>query len=109
MSGCKINRGNYFEDFNLFEKITHPLPRTINDGDISLYIALTGSRFALNSSVELAKSMGYKQQPVDDILLFHLVFGKSVIDISLNAVANLGYAEVTFPKPVFVLGKSSIT
>jgi len=102
VSDSKINSGNYFEDFNLFEKIIHPLPRTISDGDISLYIAFTGSRFALNSSVELAKSMGYKRQPVDDVLLFHLVFGKSVIDISLNAVANLGYAEVTFPKPVFV-------
>ena len=39
---------------------------------------------------------------LDDLLMFHLTFGKSVQDISLNAIANLGYAEVSFPNPVFV-------
>lgn len=102
MPDSKINRGNYFEDFQLHEKIVHPLPRTISEGDVSFYIALTGSRFALHSSVELAHKMGYTDRPIDDILLFHLVFAKSVTDISLNALANLGYAEVSFPIPVFV-------
>ena len=102
MSNSKINRGNFFEDFKLDQKTIHPLPRTISDGDVSFYIALTGSRFALHSSAELAKQMGYKDRPLDDILMFHLVFGKSVIDVSLNAIANLGYAEVSFPAPVFV-------
>ncbi|MBL7003326.1 MAG: MaoC family dehydratase [Gammaproteobacteria bacterium] len=98
----KINQGRFFEDFVLDEVIIHPLPRTISDGDVSLYIALTGSRFALHSSVEMAKELGYKDRPLDDILMFHLVFAKSVVDISLNAVANLGYAEVSFPRQVFV-------
>lgn len=98
----KINRGNFFEDFSIGQKIVHPLPRTISEGDVSFYIALTGSRFALHSSDELAKTMGYKQRPLDDLLMFHLTFGKSVQDISLNAIANLGYAEVSFPYPVFV-------
>lgn len=102
MPDSKINRGNYFEDFHMHEKIIHPLPRTISEGDVSFYIALTGSRFALHSSVELARKMGYSTRPIDDILLFHLVFAKSVTDISLNALANLGYAEVSFPIPVFV-------
>ena len=70
----------------------HPLPRTITDGDVSFYIALTGSRFALHSSDLLAQQMGYKKRPLDDILVFHIVFGKSVTDVSLNAIANLGYA-----------------
>ena len=39
--------------------------------------------------------------PLDDLLVFHTVFGKSVPDISLNAVANLGYAEGRFLKPVY--------
>ena len=98
----KINKGRFFEDFRLGESIVHPLPRTISEGDVSLYIALTGSRFALHSSSELAKSMGYQDRPIDDVLLFHLAFAKSVIDVSLNAVANLGYAEVYFPWPVYV-------
>lgn len=98
----KISQGRFFEDFTLGEKIIHPLPRTVTDGDVSLYIALTGSRFALHSSDELAKEMGYESRPLDDVLVFHLVFGKSVTDVSLNAIANLGYAEVSFPAPVFV-------
>ncbi|WP_428024324.1 MaoC family dehydratase [Arcobacter sp.] len=98
----KINFGNFFEDFKIGQKIVHPLPRTISDGDVSFYIALTGSRFALHSSDLLAQKMGYKKKPLDDLLMFHLTFGKSVQDISLNAIANLGYAEVSFPNPVFV-------
>ncbi|RXI43722.1 hypothetical protein CRU99_06710 [Malaciobacter mytili] len=97
----KINLGNFFEDFTIGQKIVHPLPRTITDGDVSFYIALTGSRFALHSSDILAQEMGYKKKPLDDLLMFHLTFGKSVQDISLNAIANLGYAEVSFPNPVF--------
>jgi len=98
----KINEGNYFEDFTLNQNIIHPLARTISDGDVSFYIALTGSRFALNSSDELAKDFGYERKPIDDLLMFHMTFGKSVQDISLNAIANLGYAEVSFANPVFV-------
>ena len=98
----KINYGNFFEDFKIGQKIKHPLPRTITDGDVSFYIALSGSRFALHSSDLLAKKMGYDKKPLDDLLMFHLTFGKSVQDISLNAIANLGYAEVSFPNPVFV-------
>lgn len=98
----KINTGNYFEDFKIGQKIIHPLPRTITDGDVSLYIAFTGSRFALHSSDVLAQEFGYEKKPLDDLLMFHLTFGKSVQDISLNAIANLGYAEVSFPNPVFV-------
>ena len=98
----KINTGNFFEDFTIGQKISHPLPRTISDGDVSLYIAFTGSRFALHSSDILAQEFGYEKKPLDDLLMFHLTFGKSVQDISLNAIANLGYAEVSFPNPVYV-------
>ncbi|MGA7324333.1 MAG: MaoC family dehydratase, partial [Rhodomicrobium sp.] len=70
-------------------------------GDVSLYTALYGPRFAVQSSDEFAKAIGYPKSPVDDLLVFHIVFGKTVPDISLNAVANLGYAECAFLKPVY--------
>lgn len=98
----KINEGNFFEDFFIGQEIIHPLPRTISDGDVAFYIALTGSRFALHSSDTVAKDFGYKKRPIDDMLMFHLTFGKSVQDISLNAIANLGYSEVLFKTPVYV-------
>ena len=102
MPGDKSRGGNFFEDFSLGQVIEHATPRTITIGDTALYQALYGSRFALTSSVELAREMGYPDRPVDDLLVFHVVFGKTVADISLNAVANLGYAGCRFLLPVFV-------
>jgi 2-methylfumaryl-CoA hydratase len=98
----KINAGRFFEDFALNEVIQHATPRTITAGDCSLYIALYGSRNPLHCSEPFAQSLGYKTTPVDNLLAFHIAFGKTVPDISVNAVANLGYAEARFIQPVFV-------
>jgi 2-methylfumaryl-CoA hydratase len=55
----------------------------------------------VQSSEVFARAIGYAQAPLDDLLVFHTVFGKTVPDISLNAIANLGYAECRFLAPVF--------
>ena len=108
----KTNPGNYFEDFRLGQEIVHAVPRTVTEGDVALYIGLTGSRFALHSSDAFAQSIGYEQAPIDDLLLFHMVFGRTVADISLNAIANLGYAQCVFGAPVFpgdtILARSQV-
>jgi 2-methylfumaryl-CoA hydratase len=93
--------GNYFEDFRLEQKIVHATPRTVTEGDVSLYTALYGSRFVLNSSATFAAALGLEHAPLDSFLAFHMVFGKTVPDISLNAVANLGYASGRFGQPVY--------
>jgi 2-methylfumaryl-CoA hydratase len=98
----KISAGRFFEDFTLNEVIEHACPRTITAGDCALYIGLYGSRNPLHCSEPFAQSLGYKTTPVDDLLAFHIAFGKTVPDISVNAVANLGYADVRFLKPVFI-------
>ncbi len=97
----KTSSGRFFEDFRLGEEIRHATPRTVTTGDVSLYTALYGSRFAVQSSDAFALAVGYPRSPVDDLLVFHIVFGKSVPDISLNAVANLGYADGRFLQPVY--------
>ena len=97
----KTAAGRFFEDFRLGQTICHPTPRTLTSGDASLYSALTGGRFAPQSAETFARAIGYPQSPVDDLLAFHVVFGKTVSDVSLNAVANLGYADCRFLKPVF--------
>lgn len=97
----KTARGNFFEDFKLGQQITHATPRTVTEGDVALYTALYGMRFAVNSSDMFAMDMGLQAAPLDDFLTFHMVFGKTVPDISLNAVANLGYADGRFLKPVY--------
>jgi 2-methylfumaryl-CoA hydratase len=101
MTGNKATAGRFFEDFTLGEVIEHATPRTVTEGDIALYIALTGTRFVLNSSEAFAMSLGLPQAPLDDWLVFHMVFGKTVPDISQNAVANLGYASGRFLTPVY--------
>jgi 2-methylfumaryl-CoA hydratase len=94
-------RGNYFEDFQLGQVFHHATPRTITDGDCALYIGLTGSRHILHSARPVAHALGYQDRTVDDLLAFHIAFGKTVPDISVNAVANLGYADVRFIQPVY--------
>jgi len=100
----KANAGNFLEDFRLGQVIRHATPRTVTSGDVALYTALYGSRFALSSAATFAESIGLAregQAPLDDLLVFHVVFGKTVPDISLNAVANLGYAGGRFGVPVY--------
>ncbi|WGF88372.1 MaoC family dehydratase [Marinivivus vitaminiproducens] len=97
----KTDRGRFLEDFRLGETLIHAVPRTITSGDVALYTALYGSRFALFASDSFARSMGLPGAPLDPLLVFHSVFGKSVPDVSLNAVANLGYAEGRFLAPVY--------
>jgi 2-methylfumaryl-CoA hydratase len=97
----KTIAGNFFEDFKLGQVIVHATPRTVTVGDVSLFTALYGSRFAVQSSDAFARAIGYPKAPVDDLLVFHIVIGKTVPDISRNAIANLGYAEFRFLRPVY--------
>ncbi|WP_297808772.1 MaoC family dehydratase [uncultured Methylophaga sp.] len=101
MTKPQFNRGRFFEDFKLGENIVHATPRTITEGDAALYIALTGSRHIVHCAQPVAHSLGLEDKTIDDLLAFHIAFGKSVPDISVNAVANLGYAEIKFQHPVY--------
>jgi 2-methylfumaryl-CoA hydratase len=100
-SAPRISPGNFFEDFRLGQQIRHATPRTVTLGDVALYNGLFAPRFAAQSSDVFAQKIGYPRSPLDDVLVFHIVFGKTVPDISLNAVANLGYADCRFLKAVF--------
>jgi 2-methylfumaryl-CoA hydratase len=97
----KTTAGRFFEDYRLGEVIAHAVPRTLSGGERALYHALYPARHALYSSDDFARACGLEASPLDDLIVFHTVFGKSVPDISLNAVANLGYAEGRFLHPVW--------
>jgi 2-methylfumaryl-CoA hydratase len=92
----KAAKGNFFEDFELGQEISHATPRTVTEGDATLYLALTGSRFAIHCSGVMARMAGLPRPPLEDLLTFHLVFGRSVPDVSRNAIASLGYADGRF-------------
>lgn len=97
----KSDPGNFFEDFQVGDELVHATPRTVTEADAALYVGLTGSRYALYSADTFAQDCGLEGAPIDPLLAFHMVFGKTVADISLNAVANLGYADGRFLRPVF--------
>jgi len=94
--GGRGQAGTFFENFRLGQRIRHATPRTFTDGDCALYVALTGSRRVQHWSRPAAWALGYRDRPVDDLLVFNMAFGKTVHDVSLNAIANLGYADVRF-------------
>jgi len=98
----KTNQGRFFEDYAVGQHLVHAIPRTISGGERALYHALYPARHAIYSSDEFARACGLAGSPLDDLAGFHVVFGKTVPDVSLNAVANLGYAEGRFIKPVQV-------
>lgn len=93
--------GYFFEHFRLGRRFRHATPRTVSTGDAALYLALTGARQPLACNAPLAAAFGFAEMPLDDALVFNIAFGKTVPDISANAVANLGYADVRFCQPVF--------
>ncbi len=97
----KTNAGRFFEDYAVGQVIEHAVPRTVTNGERALYHALYPARHALYSSDEFARGCGLPESPIDDLAAFHVVFGKTVPDVSLNAVANLGYAQGRWLKPVY--------
>lgn len=97
----KTSTGNFFEDFKVGQAFRHATPRTLTEADTALNTGLYGMRFAINSSDEFARSLGLPRAPLDDLLVFHVVIAKTVPDISMNAVANLGYAEFRWGVPVY--------
>lgn len=97
----KTNAGRFFEDYAVGDVIKHAVPRTISGGERALYHALYPARSALYSSDAFAQDCGLTAAPMDDLIAFHTVFGKTVPDVSLNAVANLGYAEGRWLAPVW--------
>lgn len=86
-------QGNFFEDFTLGQELTCATPRTIDAAMAQLYIALTGER-----TPAYCDGSGL----VNPWVVFHVAFGQTVRAISLNAVANLGYAGLQWHGPVHV-------
>ncbi|MCA0964226.1 MaoC family dehydratase [Salipiger bermudensis] len=98
---AKTDPGRFFEHYRIGQVIEHAVPRTVSGGERALYHALYPARHALYSSDTFAQACGLPAAPIDDLAAFHVVFGKTVPDVSLNAVANLGYAEGRWLKPVY--------
>lgn len=106
------NKGHFLEDFDRMGAghiIVHPNPMQIDAGVVAGHKILAGQGFAVFNSPAMNGALDadgayldHEDRLVDPILVFQTVFGKTVPDISLNAVANLGYEQGRFIAPVFI-------
>jgi acyl dehydratase len=94
--------GLYFEQFEVGRHFVHEIRRTVTDMDNILFSALTYNPAAIHIDHEYAKTTEFGKPLINSIFTLGLVVGLSVQDTTLGTtVANLGWEEVTFPKPVF--------
>jgi len=93
--------GRVFEDFAVGDVYEHPLGRTILDADNVWFTCLTMNTNPIHFDAEYAGRTEFGRRLVNSCLTLSLVTGQSVTDLTQNAVANLGWDEVTLPHPVF--------
>ncbi len=95
--------GRYFDEWTVGDTIAHPITRTVTETDNILVTTLTHNPQPLHLDAEYAKATEFGQVIVNSCFTFSLAVGITVSETTLGTlVANLGYDEVRFPKPVFV-------
>ena len=95
--------GLYFEELDPGRRFVHDIRRTVTETDNVLFTTLTHNPAALHLDAEAGRASPYGQVLVNSVFTLGLMVGVSVGDTTLGTtVANLGWDEVRFPKPVFV-------
>ena len=94
--------GNYFEDFTEGEIIKHELSKTIFESDNNLFSLLTMNHHPVHTNADYASHNQHGQLLVVGTLVFSLVVGMTVPDISGKAIANLGYEDIRHLAPTFI-------
>lgn len=94
--------GLYYEQFFVGQEFEHPWSRTVTEMDNTLFSALTLNVQPLHLDAEFAAKTEFGQRIVNSMFTAGLMIGMSVNDTTLGTtVANLGFNEMRFPKPVF--------
>ena len=93
--------GRVYEDFTVGDVYEHPLGRTVLDADNIWFTCVTMNTNPIHFDGEYAKQTEFKRRLVNSCFTLSLVTGQSVTDLTMNAVANLGWDEVRLPHPLF--------
>ena len=93
--------GRVFEDFTVGDVYEHPLGRTIAQADNVWFTCLTMNTNPIHFDAAYASQTEFKRPLVNSCFTLALVTGQSVIDLTVNGVANLGWEDVKLPHPVF--------
>jgi acyl dehydratase len=94
--------GRCFEDFTVGDVYYHPLGKTVTEADNHWFTLLTQNTARLHVDTAYAAGTEFGRPLVNSTYVLSLVTGQSVIDLTWNVVANLGWDEVRLPAPVFV-------
>ena len=95
--------GKFFDEWQVGERITHEIRRTVTETDNLLFSTMTHNPQPLHLDVEAAKASGFGQILVNSTFTFSLLVGLSVGDTTVGTlVANLGFNSVVTPNPVFI-------
>jgi len=95
--------GKFFDQWEVGERLTHEIRRTVTETDNLLFSTMTHNPQPLHLDVEAAKESGFGQILVNSTFTFSLLVGLSVGDTTLGTlIANLGFDKVVTPNPVFI-------
>jgi len=95
--------GVWFDELFVGQRFDHAIRRTVTETDNVLFTTLSHNPAQLHLDAEYMKGSEYGQVLVNSCFTLSLMVGVSVGDTTLGtAVANLGWDEVRFPKPVFI-------
>ncbi|MFC7006523.1 MaoC family dehydratase [Halalkalicoccus salilacus] len=94
-------QGRYFEDFEVGDVYKHPYGRTVTETDNVWFTNLTMNLNPMHFNEAYAAETEFGERLVDGTFVIALVVGMSVIDVSMNATANLGYDAIRHHAPVF--------
>lgn len=94
--------GLYYEDFVEGDEIVHALSKTIFESDNNLFSLLTMNHHPVHTNMDYAQKNQHGKLLVVGTLVFSIIVGMTVPDISGKAIANLGYEDVKHLAPVFI-------
>lgn len=95
--------GRFYGEWSVGDTIAHDVVRTVTETDNLLMSALTHNTQPLHLDAEAARDTEFGQILVNSCFTFSLMVGVSVPDTTVGTlVANLGFTDVVFPKPVFI-------
>jgi acyl dehydratase len=95
--------GRHYEEWQVGDRIEHPIRRTVTETDNLLFSTLTHNPQPLHIDAEAAKASEFGQILVNGTFTFALMVGLSVGETTLGTLlANLGYDKLLMPKPVFL-------
>src|SRR5246500_33052 len=111
MTVCNTTRGSrggnvaglYFEEFEAGQRFEHLVRRTVTETDNVLFSTLTMNPAAIHLDAEYSKDTPFGERIVNSLFTLGLLIGLSVYDTTFRTtIANLGFEEVRFPKPVLL-------